>query len=117
MIFVRQSPESIGTVLKLKESPANVPAGSELRPIFLRLPPAHIVNLRGVIESYEGIAEIRTLDREVGEVVLLALEDTASLVREILREIGPDLQLREIPRPPSTAFDWLMREELSEEDN
>ena len=53
----------------------------ELRPIYLALPEANIVALKFITESYEGLAELRTLSAAKGEVVLLALSDTESEVK------------------------------------
>ncbi len=83
----------------------------ELQPIFLKLPPAYIVRIKSLFESYEVLGEIRTLNSQTGEIVVLALEDTASTIRQIVEAVQEELQVREIPRPEiADTNDWLLRE-------
>lgn len=83
----------------------------DLVPIFLKLPPEYIVRIKSLFESYEVLGEIRTLNPKTGEIVLLALEDTAEIVRQLVASVEDQLQVREIPRPDiAQANDWLLRE-------
>ena len=86
----------------------------KLCPIYLALPEANIVALKFIIESYEGLAELRTLNAAKGEVVLLALSDTEADVRGLIQSLGSDLSMREIPIPESLANDWLLGEFIEE---
>ena len=82
--------------------------GSELVPIFLRLPEAQIVLLKFLLESYEGLAVVRTLNAARGEVVVLALRDTEAEARAVVKDLAKDIQLVEIPRPADMSGDWLL---------
>jgi hypothetical protein len=79
-----------------------------LIPIFIKLPPEHIVSIKSIIEGYEGLGIVRTLNPQTGEVVILALEGTVEEVHKILEDIRTPLNLRIIPIPPSADDDWLL---------
>lgn len=83
----------------------------ELCPVFLKLPPQEIVFIRGILESYEGVAEVRTLNADTGIIVALALIDTAEDVRAIIADVAANgLDIREIPPPAEVKGDWLLEE-------
>jgi hypothetical protein len=79
-----------------------------LIPIFIKLPPEHIVSIKSIIEGYEGLGIVRTLNSQTGEVVILALEGTAEEIHKIVDDIRISLDLRMIPIPPSADEDWLL---------
>lgn len=83
-----------------------------LTPIFLKLPSEHIVLLKFILESYEGLGILRTLNSQTGEVVILAVEETLGIVNQVLETLEDELHLRRIPPPASVAEDWLLREEF-----
>ncbi|OVE80296.1 hypothetical protein BVY02_00740 [bacterium J17] len=83
-------------------------ATDQLRPIFLKLPPDNIVQLKFTLESYEGLGILRTLDSDTGEVVILALEDTLADVESLLESIKGELGMRKIEAPESLEGDWLL---------
>lgn len=65
-------------------------SGSSFIPIFLKLPPKNIVFLKFILESYEGLGIVRTLNRPSGEVVILALKDTQKTIFELLASLPKD---------------------------
>ena len=77
----------------------------------LSLPVEKIVFLKYLLESYEHLAIMRTLDRELGLVAVLAQGDTVSEVNALLNSVEDELGLKKIPRPDSLAGDWLLGEE------
>jgi len=81
-----------------------------LRPIHLKLPPENIVVLKFIIESYEGIAEVRTLDAKRGEIVLLALADTVLVVEDVLVELESELGVVRVDSGACMDGDWLLSE-------
>lgn len=84
----------------------------DCKPVFCKLPPDNIVQLKNILETYDGMSgELRTLCPKKGEVVILALDDTEKLVRELIASIADELSLREVPRPDSCDGDWLFAEE------
>jgi len=79
-------------------------------PIYLKLLPEKIVELKLILESYEGIGELRTLDNRKGEVVILAVKDTEQIARELVADIKEQIGVREIPKPDDLSGDWLLGE-------
>lgn len=92
------------------------PSGSRLEPIYLKLPTENIVLLKAIVESHEGLAELRTLDPERGEVVLLAVADTLVETKRLVLEIADSLCMREVPAPEDLRGDWLLSEFYAESD-
>lgn len=85
-------------------------------PYFLKLPTENIVILKFLLESYEGLGELRTLNREKGEIVILAAPDLFEDLRAILESSLHLTQHREIAAPESCKDDWLLSELLSEDE-
>jgi hypothetical protein len=80
-----------------------------LHPIFIKLPADQIVLLKCLVESYEGIAELRTLDADLAIVVLLAMEDTKESAYTLLYSEKDALQAEIIERPDQIIMsDWLL---------
>jgi hypothetical protein len=79
-------------------------------PIFLKLPPENIVNLKFVIESYEELGIVRTLDAQSAKVVILALTDTVKYINELIDQLAPELRLMRIAEPEALEGDWLLSE-------
>lgn len=83
-----------------------------LKPLFLKLSPEHIVLLKFILESYEGLGELRTINAETGEVVLLTVSDMEPTAICVLAELAGSIGLRQISPPKSLENDWLLGEEL-----
>jgi len=81
-----------------------------LRAIFLSINPSDIVVFNFIVESYEGVAEVRTLCPEKGHLVMLAVEDTATSARELVESLKAEIDIREIPAPEVVHGDWLLGE-------
>lgn len=81
---------------------------SELYPIYLQLPAANIVLLKFLLESYEGIAELRTLNSDQALVMLLALPDTVQAVEKLLDSEKHQLNWSIPVDPPNMDNDWLL---------
>ena len=80
----------------------------KLVPIFVKIAPEDIVLIKFIMESYDGLAIVRTLNPLTGEVVILALEDTIREASNILEDLKASVNLRIIPPPESLAGDWLL---------
>jgi len=83
---------------------------SAITPIYLRLAPADIAYVKFLIESYEGVAIVRTVDRHEATVVVLAVADFVGVARDILGEIQKVIACVEVEPPAVEPDDWLMRE-------
>jgi hypothetical protein len=74
---------------------------ADVEPIFLHVPRAEIAYVKFVIESYDGIAVTRTLDRHEALLVLLVAPDFVAQARTIVRALAEEAGCREVPRPAS----------------
>jgi hypothetical protein len=82
---------------------------TELIEIYLRLPREDIALLKFVIEAYEGIGIVRTIDRKKATVVVLAIPDLLQHVRAALDSLHEHIEWHEIPAP-AEQDDWLMQQ-------
>lgn len=82
----------------------------ELHEIVLETPPEHIAYIKFILESYEEVGIIRTVDRKKAVIVLLAVPDFAQIAEAILASLKQEIPLAEIPRPADMNADWLMAE-------
>ena len=80
----------------------------DLIEIYLRIQRQDIALLKFVIESYEGIGIVRTIDRKRATVVVLAMPDLRQQVRAVLESLREHMDWYEIP-PPAEQDDWLMQ--------
>jgi len=88
----------------------------DLKTVFLKIRTEDIAYLKFVIESYEGVGILRTVDQKQAIVVLLVAEDHAATVRSILASISREIALAEVPRPEEVGDDWLFKE-IAEKEN
>ena len=78
--------------------------------IYLEIRPEDIAYVKFIVESYEGIGIIRTVDRKKAVIVVLIIEDFLTVGRSLLASLQCEVYLTEIPRPADIGDDWLMRE-------
>jgi hypothetical protein len=75
-------------------------------PIFLRVPRAEVAYVKFIVESYEGVAVTRTLDRHAALVALLVapdfLAEAYAIVAWFEQEIGA-----QVVAPPPGPIDLL----------
>jgi hypothetical protein len=81
-----------------------------LIPIYLEIRPPDIAYIKFVLESYEEVGIIRTIDRNRAVIVLLAVFDFVEVARAIIKSLQQEITLIEIPPPPDLSDDWLMTE-------
>jgi hypothetical protein len=81
-----------------------------LVPIYLEICPADIAYIKFILESYEEVGIIRTIDRKKAIIVLLAVSDFIEVARAIVKSLQQEVTLIEIPPPPDLSDDWLMTE-------
>ena len=92
-----------------KDSPA-IHEQDTLCPVFLRVPPEHIVFLKFILEGHEGIG----INAERADIVILALTDTVQDLHDLLDSLKPKLPFEIItPDPESLSDDWLLAEHYS----
>jgi hypothetical protein len=79
----------------------------DLIEIYLRIQRTDIALLKFVVESYEGIGIVRTIDRKKATVVVLAMPDVVGHMWGVLESLREEMEWYEIPPPPEQD-DWLM---------
>lgn len=83
---------------------------SDVVHLYLELPRREIAYLKFIIEAYEGVAVVRTVERRGATIVLLFPADQEAEVRSILTSVRGQIPWREVPPPAGLADDWLERE-------
>ncbi|MBW2038688.1 MAG: DUF4911 domain-containing protein [Deltaproteobacteria bacterium] len=68
--------------------------------IFIQIPPREIAFLTFVLESYEGVATMRTVDPEKGIVELMVPPHQKEEITEILRSLAGEFPIHYVA-PPS----------------
>lgn len=81
-----------------------------LVPIYLEICPSDIAYIKFILESYEEVGIIRTIDRKKAIIVLLAASDFIEVARAIVISLQQEVTLIEIPPPLDLSDDWLMTE-------
>jgi hypothetical protein len=85
-----------------------------IEPIFLRLHPGDIALAKFLLESYEDLGIVRTLDRRAAVIVVLAVSDFVAEVHAVVDELCVMIECEVVEAPPEAGEDWLlaaMREE------
>ena len=82
----------------------------DVNEIYLRVSRRDIAYIKFIVESYELLGIIRTVDPAVAVIVLLVLEDSLPLAREVLAAMADEVDIEEIPRPAGRGDDWLLAE-------
>ena len=85
-----------------------------LVPIYLEICPQDIAYIKFILESYEEVGIIRTVERKKAVIVLLAVEDFVETALAIIKSLQQEITLIEIPPPPDLSDDWLMTELATE---
>jgi hypothetical protein len=67
--------------------------------IYLRLPPGDIAYMKFIVESYEGIGVMRTIDRAAALIVLIVAADFERDARAILQSLRAEVPWEEVPSP------------------
>lgn len=81
-----------------------------LQEIYLEIRPEDIAYIKFILESYEGVGMIRTVDRHKAVIVFLVVEDFSSIARDLLASLEKEIPLKEIVRPKDGGEDWFMNE-------
>jgi hypothetical protein len=80
----------------------------------LEIRPQDIAYIKFILESYEEVGIIRTVERKKAVVVLLAVEDFLETAQAIIKSLQQEITLVEIPPPADLGDDWLMTELATE---
>jgi hypothetical protein len=74
---------------------------TDVEVLVVEVPRAEIAYVKFVLESYEGVAVTRTLDRRRALLVLLVAPDFLPVAHTILAALADEAGCRVVPRPPS----------------
>ena len=103
-------------------NPNNNQLPTEMSPIFLRLAPQDIVYLKAILESYDELGVLRTLDQKTGDVVILSLPDLKPALEGLLSSLVNEINFTILEAAPSNqassnqassnqdSGDWLVDE-------
>ncbi len=80
----------------------------DLIEIYLRVQRADIALIKFLLESYEGVGIVRTIDKKKATVVVLAMPDFINDIRAVLESLREHMDWYEIPQPEEQD-DWLMQ--------
>jgi hypothetical protein len=81
----------------------------DLDAIFLRIDPIDIAYVKFVIESYEEVGLVRTLDRRAAIIVFLVGVDFREAAESLLQSLEKSVRLERIAPPEGAGEDWLLR--------
>lgn len=93
--------------------------GAESRPLielFVRLRPEDIAYVKFIVESYETVGFLRTVDPAVAVLMILVVPDFLDDALGILASLEREIAIERIPRPADLGDDWLVRALALEED-
>jgi hypothetical protein len=88
----------------------NAMKAGDIVPFLLRLDPRDVALVKFVIESYEGVGIVRTIDRKAAIIVVLAVPDALAHVHAILESLRHLIEWQEVAAPVEPQ-DWLLPEE------
>ena len=83
---------------------------SPLVEIYLRVCVQEIGFIKSILESYDCVGIIRTVDRDRGIIVAMVASDFVSEAWHILESIRGETKWTQISPPDNLADDWLMKE-------
>jgi hypothetical protein len=81
-----------------------------LHELYFAIRPEDIAYVKFVLESYDGVGIIRTVDRRKAIIVALIVEDFLGAARALFASLKDEVAITEIPRPADIGDDWLMQE-------
>ncbi|HEY1374108.1 MAG TPA: DUF4911 domain-containing protein [Candidatus Binatia bacterium] len=85
-----------------------------LHELYFAIRPEDIAYVKFVLESYDGVGIIRTVDRKKAIIVALVVDDFLATAHALFASLEGEVDIAEMPRPAEIGDDWLMQE-LSEE--
>lgn len=83
---------------------------SELVDVYVRLAPEDIAYLKFVIESYETVGFLRTIDPKAATLAVYLVPDFADVGMAILESVAREIRIERIPKPADLGDDWLVAE-------
>lgn len=85
------------------------PQERHLVELFVRLRPEDIAYVKFVLESYETVGFLRTVDPDAAVLMILVVPDFLEDGLGILESLEREIAIERIPRPADLGDDWLVR--------
>jgi hypothetical protein len=84
----------------------------ELSPIFLKISPKDIVYLKAILESYDELGILRTLNPITGDVVILSLPNLKPGLMNLIEGLKSEIEFTVLETAPDGKKDgdWLIEE-------
>ena len=78
--------------------------------VYLNIPPENIALLKAILESYDELGIVRTIDKKRGDIVILSLEDMRTDLENLLASLSAELKLTPLDTPIDLGDDWFLSE-------
>mgnify|MGYP001317706420 CR=1 FL=1 len=85
---------------------------TDVVPRYIKVSPEDIVFIKFIIESYEDLGIVRTLDPQKGEIVILCMPDTLNEMNNLIDDLSNKISIIELPIPDNVDGDWLLAESV-----
>jgi hypothetical protein len=92
----------------LKDHEKSNVAVPDLVAVYVRLPPEDIAYLKFVLESYEMVGFLRTIDPQAATLAVFLVPGFAEVGRAILEAVSGEIPLTVIDEPAALGDDWLV---------
>ena len=92
--FYTMEPESMESGKIKHDTPSSSP--KDTISLFLQIPPREIAYLNFVLDSYEGVASMRTVDPRAGIVELMVSPSYQEEIKEILKDLAEEFPIQEV---------------------
>lgn len=70
---------------------------------YFKVDPKDIVYIKAILESYEGMVVVRTVEIGKPVIELLIAQDFMDPVQAVLQDLKKAVTLEEVPGPPSVS--------------
>jgi len=85
------------------------PPRDQLIEVFLRVRPEDIAYVKFIVESYETVGFLRTVDPKIAILMVLIVPDFHGDGLGLLASLENEIELERIPRPADLGDDWLVQ--------
>lgn len=88
---------------------------SDIEAFYLNIPPENIVLLKSILESYDELGIIRTIDKRRGDVAVLCVPDLKRELEALLHSVSAEVGITFLPIPETSGEDWFLHDVTGED--
>ncbi len=66
------------------------------------------MQFKNILESYDGLGIIRTVNKQTGEIVIITHLESESTIKELIASVAVELNIRFTEKIPENPEDWLL---------